>query len=223
MASEVDICNLALSHIGDSATVASLYPPEGSAQAEHCARFYPIARDSMLEMHSWGFATKRAQLAQLTAEWPEWAYCYAMPIDAVNILAIMPQDASDDYSQGKQSVVSSTIGTADTSIGGYATKPFSCEANSNGDEVILTDVENAVVRYSAIVTDTSKYSPLFVTALSWYLASMIAGPIIKGDVGAAEAKRCAQMAMTYLNMAKDSDATQRKSDVVHSVSWMSGR
>ena len=50
MASEVDICNLALGHLGDNATVASLNPPEGSVQAQHCARFYPIARDALLEM-----------------------------------------------------------------------------------------------------------------------------------------------------------------------------
>ena len=48
MASAVDICNLALSHLGDTATVASLDPPEGSAQAEHCARFYPVARDALV-------------------------------------------------------------------------------------------------------------------------------------------------------------------------------
>ena len=48
MPSEVDICNLALGHLGDSATVATIDPPEGSAQAEHCARFYPIARDARL-------------------------------------------------------------------------------------------------------------------------------------------------------------------------------
>ena len=65
MASEVDICNLALAHLGDSATVASINPPEGSAQAEMCQRFYPIARDSLLEMHNWGFATRRKALAQL--------------------------------------------------------------------------------------------------------------------------------------------------------------
>ena len=37
-----------LGHIGDAATVSSINPPEGSAQAEHCARFYPIARDALL-------------------------------------------------------------------------------------------------------------------------------------------------------------------------------
>ena len=46
MASDVDVCNLALAHLGDEATVASISPPEGSAQAGHCARFYPMARDS---------------------------------------------------------------------------------------------------------------------------------------------------------------------------------
>ena len=63
MASEVEICNLALAHLGDEATVASIDPPEGSAQAEHCQRFYPVSRNSLLEMHDWAFATKRATLA----------------------------------------------------------------------------------------------------------------------------------------------------------------
>ena len=46
MATEVDICNIALAHLGDDATIASLSPPEGSAQAEKAARFYPIARNN---------------------------------------------------------------------------------------------------------------------------------------------------------------------------------
>ena len=34
MASEIDICNLALSHLGDTATIASLDPPEGSVAGD---------------------------------------------------------------------------------------------------------------------------------------------------------------------------------------------
>ena len=60
MATEIDICNLALAHLGDDATIASIKPPEGSAQAEHAARYYPIARNSLLESHTWNFAAKRA-------------------------------------------------------------------------------------------------------------------------------------------------------------------
>ena len=51
MPSAVTICNLALAHLGDSATVSSIDPPEGSAPAEHCARFYPVALGLLLEAH----------------------------------------------------------------------------------------------------------------------------------------------------------------------------
>ena len=83
MASEVDICNLALARLGDNATVASIDPPEGSAQAEHCARFYAIARDSLLEMHAWKFATRRVQLAKLTVPSWDWSFAYAEPTGAL--------------------------------------------------------------------------------------------------------------------------------------------
>lgn len=218
MASEVDICNLALGHLGDTATVASLDPPEGSAQAEHCARFYPIARDSLLEMHPWGFATKRVQLAQLGTGWPEWDYSYAQPSDALNIIAVLPPDASDDYSMG--------LNYANVPLaagGSYVPKEFSCEIDANGADVIYTDQQDAVLRYTALVTDTTKFSPLFVMSLSWHLASMLAGPILKGDAGAAESKRCTAMMQAYLAKATESDAGQRRINPQHNVGWMSGR
>ena len=77
MASDVGICNLALSRLGDAATVSSIDPPEGSTQADLCATFYPMARDSLLEMHAWAFATRRVDLSLLTAETDAWVYAYA--------------------------------------------------------------------------------------------------------------------------------------------------
>ena len=68
MASVVDICNLALAHLGDDATISSIDPPEGSAQAEHCKRFYTSARDTLLQLHPWNFASKRIALAELGDE-----------------------------------------------------------------------------------------------------------------------------------------------------------
>lgn len=216
MASEVDICNLALGHLGDTATVASLDPPEGSAQAEHCARFYPIARDSLLEMHPWGFATKRVQLAQLGTGWPEWDYSYAQPADALNIIAVLPPYATDDYSVGLSNVPMAAGGS-------YVPQAFSCEVDANGADVIYTDQEDAVLRYTALVTDTTKFSPLFVMSLSWHLASMLAGPILKGDAGAAESKRCTAMMQAYLAKATESDAGQRRINPQHNVGWINGR
>lgn len=223
MASEVDICNLALGHLGDVATVASLDPPEGSAQAEHCARFYPIARDSLLEMHTWGFATKRIQLAQLGNGWPEWTYSYAQPSDALNIIAVLPPDATDDYSAPAMSWGQYGTGLPISAGGSYVPQAFSCEVDGDGNEVILTDQVNAVLRYSAKVTDTTSFSPLFTVALTWHLASMLAGPMIKGDAGAAEAKRCQMMMESWLTKAKESDANQRRVNPQHMVNWISGR
>lgn len=208
MASEVDIVNLALAHLGDNATVVSLDPPEGSAQAEHAARFYPIARDSLLELHQWGFSTKRVALALLSSGCSEWDYAYAQPSDAFNIIAVLSPDASNAYSAG---------------MGAYTPPPFACEIDANGADVIYTDQAEAVLRYTGIVTDTTMFSPLFVMTLSWHLASLLAGPLLKGDVGAAEGKRCAQMMQGYLSKAMVSDAGQRRSTPQHNVGWISGR
>ena len=90
MASEVDICNLALSHLGDNATVASIDPPEGSAQAEHCSRFYPIARDTLLEMHNWNFSTRRAVLAQRGQQGEARASQLAAPLRAAAVEVLAP-------------------------------------------------------------------------------------------------------------------------------------
>lgn len=222
MASEVDICNLALGHLGDSASVSSINPPEGSPQAEHCARFYPIARDSLLEQHLWGFATTRGSLAPLTSQFAQWQYCYAAPSDAINIISILSPDASDDYAVSNNYGFTQS-GMPLTSGGNYSPQPFTCETLQDGTPVIYTNQENAICRYSRTVTDTTAFSPLFVDALTWYLASYLAGPVIKGDAGAGEAKRCYTIFKLMLASAQASDANQRRATVTQSVGWMQGR
>jgi hypothetical protein len=222
MASEVDICNLALGHLGDNATVASLEPPEGSAQAEHCARFYPIARDGLLELHDWNFATKRARLAQTTSPYPQWAYAYVQPSDCLSVLAVLDPAAASDYSQSMPAPYSQSH-LVNTGLGQYTPQEFVCETDDSGRELVLTNQRDALVRYVAYVTDTTRFSPLFTTTLTWHLASMLAGPIIKGETGRAEAKRCQQMAAFYLGRATTSDSKQRRVQPTQSVPWVNGR
>lgn len=220
MASEVEICNLALGHLGDRATVASINPPEGSAQAEHCQRFYPIARDTLLEMHDWGFAARRITLAAVTSPTDSWQYAYAKPSDCIRARAILPPEAADDYAV---QWVGSGFEFAPPAAGYYVPQPFAMETLSTGSEVILTNTEDAVLRYTARVTDTTKFSHLFTMALSWHLASLLAGPVVKGDVGRAEGKRCMEMVAFYLSQARPSDANQQQIQPLHVVSWMAGR
>lgn len=202
MATELDICNLALARLGDSATVASIDPPEGSPQATHCARFYPLARDTMLDRHAWGFCTTRAALSKLSATPVSgWLYAYAPPSDAINILALFPARASDDFSP----------------------QAFETEALIDGTEVIYSNTDDAVCRYKVQVTDAAKFPPLFVEALSWLLASHLAGPVLKGDKGAQATVRCYQMFETQLSLAKTADARQRRVEPTHNVAWIAGR
>jgi hypothetical protein len=208
MASEVDICNLALSRIGDSATVVSINPPEASAQAQHCARFYPIARNSLLERHAWGFSLRRVSLPLLTVN-PSttWAYAYGCPSDVTNFVSVLAPDAADDYSVA----------------GVTQAQKYAVEIDSEGNYVLLTNQENAVLRYTGTVTDTTKFSGLFVDALSWQLAAYLAGAMIKGDTGFNMAAKCAQYAEAVLSKAIESDANQTKLDITHVPAWISDR
>jgi hypothetical protein len=52
---------------------------------------------------------------------------------------------------------------------------------------------------------------------------MLAGPVIKGDQGAAEAKRCITMMNLYLGKAMESDSNERQIKPEHIVSWIAGR
>lgn len=203
MASEVDICNIALGYLGDLATVASIDPPEGSAQAEHCARFYPMARDGLLQAHAWSFATKRIQPAQMGAPptGSGWTFAYARPTDALDLLAVQRPETPDRFER----------------------QEYVCELGADGHQVIYCNVENAVVRYVSRVKDTTRFPPLFSSALTWQLASLLAGPILKGDAGAAEAKRCAQMAAAFLAQAATHDANQSHLDLRPTPDWLGGR
>ena len=216
----VDICNVALAHIGDAAKVTSLEPPDGSAQASYCARFYPVARDQMLEMMSWGFASRRAVLTSVENDSEAWQYAYAMPTDALTIEAVQSATSSDDftYSLPTENVYGQEVQRFQSA------QPFVVERNANGLRVIRTNQPpSAVARYTARVVDTSQYPQLFSLALSWSLAAMLAGPLVKGADGAAMAARCTQMMGLYLQQARSRDGQQRKVPVPHSVSWIQGR
>lgn len=266
--SEVTICNLALSHLGDTATVVSIKPPDASVQAQLCARFYYVARNSLLEMHAWSFATRRVKLAEVCAPlaagnpgrqpgvpcvpnpWPPsgpnqpencqsnercekpWRFAYALPSGVINVLAVVPHDAPGDYEawfgpgerdrlrpypQGYLPVPGAPT---------YVPQPFEIETMTNGSQVsqvVLTNVRDAVLRYTTLVEDTTKFSPLFALALSYLLASMLAGPLIKGDAGVTAAEQMLQLFGSFKAQAVTSDANQRKTHVEPAVSWIRGR
>jgi hypothetical protein len=224
----VGICNLALGYLGDTATVAAIDPPDQSVQAQLCARFYPQARNALLEMGSWSFATQRASMA-LYATNPSttWLFAYAAPADMINAIAVIAQDAGDDYSQGFYPPLQFPYPQGTTQPPGlstYVPQPYSQERSADDStELIMTNVENAVLRYTSYATNTNQYSFLFVQALSYLLASMLAGPLIKGTEGAQMSAQMLAAFKAWEGQAEASDANQRKISITQSVPWIARR
>lgn len=225
MTSEVTICNLALAHLGDRATVVSIDPPEGSPQAGHCAQFYAPTRDMVLEMHTWSFTKRRIALALVENPSSTWAYAYAMPNLCTGVLAILDPDAADDFSASASSQTDSfevPTGVNQTQ-GAYTPQAFDIETLDDGSVVILTNQTDAVCRYTVAITDPAKFSALFVQALSRFLASALAGPVVKGEAGRKAALDQAKMGEYFLRMAKETDANSRNVKPTHQVPWLAAR
>lgn len=182
MASEVDISNTALSHLGARAQVAAISPPDGSVEAGYCARFYPIARRELIEAHHWAFAKTRVLLAEVANDSAVWAYAYALPSDCITPLRVL------------QKYLLSWAGLATAGspyISGYDLICYEQVFNEHGSSdfeiengVLRTNEPEAVLLYKRDITDTSKFTPTFVSAAGMLLAAYLAGPIIKGVDGA---------------------------------------
>lgn len=207
MASQVEICRLALGHIADAARVNSIDPPDNSVQAQHCATFYPIARDELLEMHDWSFATKRhaLELSLVEFEDGEWAYAYSLPSDYIRALKVCPPGAPRDFPG----------------------QPFKIESDvTELDTLLLTNVAEAVLHYIYREEETGRYSPTFVSALSLLLGSYLAGPILKGRIGAlvAESLRDRARSMFAVASALNANASLDKTQYAeHKPIWISDR
>lgn len=195
MASVVSICNLALSHLGDRATVSSIDPPEGSAQADHCAQFWPIARDEALAEFDWGFASRSATTAAIdesAMDDERWGYAYSRPADFLVARELT-------YADGALVMLEP------------GSPYFEDGTLDDGTPVLFTNTDTAALRYTRRVADPSRFPPKFVTALSYLLASYLAGPIIKGKAGAQTAQVMRANWDKLVREAITQDANQRHS------------
>lgn len=232
MASDVDICNLALGYLGDSANISALTPPD-SVQAEHCQRFYPIARDSLLNMHNWGFATRRvspSQIAVAAEASGMWRFAYILPADCLTVQRVYDPSASDDlvsaipqpydgwWPGSTSSPMPNTIG-----MGAVVPQPFSIETDANGDDILYTNQVNAAIVYTGRITDTTKFDPSFVVALAWLLAGYLAGPVIKGTEGIKMAQACGKAFKSAFGDASSGDANERRINMPSVTPWLAAR
>jgi len=197
MASEVQICNLALSHLGNRGRIASISPVDGSAESDYCASFFALARNELLEMADWTFARKRVELALVTGPTTSWAYAYALPSDCMVPRRILTDATGNMEEDGE---------------------PYNIEGT-----YLFSDKQNAVLVYTRPITDAGTFSPSFVTAMSYLLASYLAGPILKGLDGTKASIEYRKIAASMANTASANDANRSELPVAWTPSSLAAR
>lgn len=152
MASVIEICNRALSNIGNSRSINSL--TEASKEAGECSLHFDACRDAVLADFEWNFATKRLALADTGAPPPDWSYAYQYPTDCLRIVEIMVPGMRNPAAAMRVQ--------------------FEVGANTDGTgRLIYTDQPEAWLRYISRVTDVNMFDPIFMEALAWRLSAAI--------------------------------------------------
>lgn len=172
--SEADVCNRALGRIGQTQFITSL--DDASAIARVANAYYADSRDAVLEALPWTFAMRRQTLAALADVTRDgWQFCYSVPYDYLAARFIYNPTIT-----GGVSGDGSLVGEPSTLFGAFPlVVPFDIESDPNAGTIILTNQESAEFVYTAQITQVTKFSPLFVDALAWLLASDFALAIMK--------------------------------------------
>ncbi len=159
--SKAQIFNITLNILGVS------MPLENGNSTDNRAillnNYYELARDYVLKDFDWNFAStfKELALCENPVSQFQYKYCYNYPNDCICTRDVFRKNS-------------------------YAIEKYSISSLSNGQKVILCDVENAILRYTRRVEKEIFFSCEFAMALSYYLASLTAnvlvGSIQKGEI-----------------------------------------
>lgn len=202
MPSDVEICNMALAHIGVGNYISSL-ATDDSDEADACNAFLETVRQQTLRDFPWPFATKTADLG-LVEEEPndglEWGFSYRYPSDCLEARRI-PSGLRMD------TVVSRV--------------PFRIGYDDQG-RLIFCDIEDAQMEYTALVSDPSYYPPDFVMAMSYRLAWHIA-PRLAINYTPNMTQSLMQMYAMQIGKAKANSANEESADRASDAEWTSGR
>lgn len=154
MASKTEIANLALAHIGSGKTITNVETEE-SQEAKAVRAVWDIVRDVMLRRAPWNFATGFSTPGFISSDpAPKWAKAYQLPADYVCMRVINTGITAE----------------ADAEI------PYRVVGRQ-----LYSNLASITIEYTKRVEDTGLWSPDFVEAFSYRLASYIAPRLSAGD------------------------------------------
>lgn len=193
MASSVDICNMALSHVGAN-FITSLN--DNTTEAKICAAQYDFSRDFVLGEREWTFAISRKELAA-SANAPIFGFDnnFKLPSDTIRVVEAFDKA---DMSSG----IWSYRGEGNNSL--YWQRE---------GEYIAADAEILLIRYLVRVEDPNRYTPGFVQALAAHLAYKIAIPLTKSRSLQSDMY---QLYQDTLNAASTGDGLQGRNKTIRS-------
>lgn len=194
MASQIQICNLALVHCGE-ATITSLN--EDGKAARVLKRVYDMVLDQALTDYRWYFAVARAELAaDPTAPEFGFAHRFQVPSDLVQLIGLFDsQEASRNYTSAKA-------------------------AFKREGQYILADDAPLKIYYVKRVTDPGQYPPEFVKYLGYLLATTIFYDMTKG---ADRYTALVQGREQAAKQAKFKGAIQNTPEVISASEWIDSR
>jgi len=146
--SDVQICNMALTHLGQSRINNLTDTSEASVL---CNLYYETTRDEVLRSHEWNCALWYQSLAALAStdddyllgDYEEYDYQFQLP---TNPFCLRVLEVSD-----------------------YPTYPYEVVSG-----YLLTNLSTVVIKYIRRVEDPTKFDPLLVKAISYRLAAELA-------------------------------------------------
>jgi len=163
--SDVQLCNLALGHMGDFGTIESIDTPS-EANELIFAKWYDITRQTWLKKVMPNFCVDRATVAaNAESDKSDFTNSYPHPSNSLKILGIgQIQDKVNDYTVEGENI--------------YTNRDYS---------------GGLPVRFIKDVTDISKWSPEAIIGFSWFLAEMTAMEVTQNagifEAMAAKAKQ----------------------------------
>jgi hypothetical protein len=179
--SEVDVCNMALSHLGVSNGIQSF--TDQTEQAKACAFWYPRCRDQLLKSAPWDFAYTYLALASDASNlpgtlfaYPGWSFAYQFPNDCLQAVAVVTAYGERAGRAYWYSHWGYPTGPAFPKI------PYKIAQSTSiaGQKVVLCDLPAPMyLFYIQCVTDTSMFDAMFTDALSFRIGWRIGG-VLRG-------------------------------------------
>lgn len=196
MASKVQIAKLALQHIGDRYDISDI--TEATPEAEQVNLLFDDTRDALLRQHPWAFATTYTSPSALSGTAPgHWEYMFLYPTDCVRMLGVV-NPLGKDQPHVK----------------------FEVARNASGKRVILSDIQQPEIFYTARIEDTTDYDPEFVMAFSYVLAARLVMPLVGERSIAADLY---QQAQAVLNSAWETDSNEGIEEAIPDADWIRAR